>query len=108
MRNFWNWKASFQAFEHALGGEAKDNAETAANMRVGLLGLLLVIYALLAIPFKDYLQPLLVMLVIPFGAASAIFAHFCLGMPLSMLSLFGILALVGGGDQRQPCARGLY
>ncbi|HAR66845.1 MAG TPA: acriflavine resistance protein B, partial [Lentisphaeria bacterium] len=88
-------EGQFPGVEHALGGEAKDNAETAANMRVGLLGLLLVIYALLAIPFKDYLQPLLVMLVIPFGAASAIFAHFCLGMPLSMLSLFGILALVG-------------
>jgi multidrug efflux pump subunit AcrB len=49
----------------------------------------------LAIPFRSYLQPMIVMSVIPFGVASAILGHFILGLDLSLMSLFGILALTG-------------
>ena len=56
---------------------------------------LLAIYALLAIPFKSYIQPLIVMLSIPFGIIGAIIGHVLLGYELSMISLFGIIALAG-------------
>ena len=56
---------------------------------------LLVIYALLAIPLQSYLQPLIIMSVIPFGAVGAIMGHYLLGMDLVFFSLLGIVALAG-------------
>ena len=57
--------------------------------------MLAVVYALLAIPFRSYLQPILVMLVIPFGVVGAILGHMILGMNLSIMSYMGMLALIG-------------
>jgi multidrug efflux pump subunit AcrB len=56
---------------------------------------LFVIYALLAIPFKSYAQPFIVMSVIPFGAIGALGGHWIMGMGLTMPSLMGLMALVG-------------
>jgi multidrug efflux pump subunit AcrB len=56
---------------------------------------LLGIYALLAIPFKSYAQPLIIMFCIPFGAVGAVFGHLLLGYSLSLTSLFGLVALAG-------------
>jgi multidrug efflux pump subunit AcrB len=53
------------------------------------------IYALLAIPFRSYLQPIPVMLVIPFSIGGAIVGHMIMGFNLSFMSLLGILALCG-------------
>jgi len=60
----------------------------------GILALF-VMYALLAIPFKSYLQPLIVMFVIPFGLIGAVWGHVLMGHPLSRLSNFGMIALAG-------------
>ncbi|MDQ8201881.1 efflux RND transporter permease subunit [Pelagicoccus sp. SDUM812003] len=83
-----------------LGGEAKDLAEARPVMLGGAVMVLVLIYALLAIPFKSYLQPMIVISVIPFGIAGAIFGH--LYGPqghgfqdLSMLSFLGIIAMAG-------------
>ena len=56
---------------------------------------LLIIFALLAIPLKSYMQPLVIMSVIPFGAVGAIFGHFVMGWDLIFFSLLGIIALSG-------------
>jgi len=56
---------------------------------------LLVIYALMAIPFKSYLQPAIVMTAIPFGIIGAVLGHVVMGHDLSVLSLLGIVALTG-------------
>lgn len=64
-------------------------------MGIGFIFALLAIYALLAIPFKSYLQPLIVMLSIPFGVIGAVIGHVLLGYELSLISLFGIIALAG-------------
>ena len=53
------------------------------------------IYGLLAIPFRSYLQPFLIMSVIPFGLIGAVFGHFLFSLPLSQLSHFGLVALTG-------------
>ena len=53
------------------------------------------VYALLAVPFRSYLQPLIVMSAIPFGLIGAVLGHVLMGMDLSILSLFGIVALTG-------------
>jgi multidrug efflux pump subunit AcrB len=56
---------------------------------------LIVIYALLAIPFKSYFQPIIIMLAIPMGYVGAVGGHLLLGYGMSMISLFGIVALSG-------------
>ena len=53
------------------------------------------IYALLAIPLKSYLQPLIVMSAIPFGFIGAILGHWAFGLELSIMSMFGFVALTG-------------
>ncbi|HSG06172.1 MAG TPA: efflux RND transporter permease subunit, partial [Nitrospiria bacterium] len=53
------------------------------------------IFALLAIPFRSYSQPLLIMAAIPFGVVGAVLGHMIMGFSLSILSFFGIVALAG-------------
>ena len=54
-----------------------------------------VVYVLLAVPFKSYTQPFVVMSAIPFGIIGAVWGHALLGIDLALLSLFGIIALSG-------------
>ena len=79
----------------SLEGEAREQRESFASLRVGLLFVLLLIYTLLAIPFKSYVQPLLVMVVIPFGVVGGVLGHMIMGMSLSLMSYMGMLALCG-------------
>ena len=65
------------------------------SMGYGFALALFAIYALLAIPTKSYLQPLIIMGVIPFGVIGAIFGHWVMGHPMSMMSLMGVIALSG-------------
>jgi HAE1 family hydrophobic/amphiphilic exporter-1 len=52
-------------------------------------------FVLLTIEFRSYLQPLLILTAIPFGAAGAVFGHALMGMPLSLFTMFGVVALAG-------------
>jgi multidrug efflux pump subunit AcrB len=56
---------------------------------------LIIVYTLLAIPLKSYLQPLLIMAIIPFGAMGAVLGHYAFGKPLVFFSTLGIVALSG-------------
>jgi len=56
---------------------------------------LLVMYALLAVPFKSYLQPIIVLIAIHFGLAGAVWGHMIMGMSLSLMSVFGMVAVAG-------------
>ncbi len=80
---------------YSFEGELKEQQESFGSMGIGLGIMLFVIYGLLAIPFKSYLQPLVVMSIIPFGAIGALGGHWIMGMDLTMLSLLGMMALVG-------------
>ena len=53
------------------------------------------IYALLAIPFRSYIQPAIIMTSIPFGIVGAVIGHILMGYTLSIMSFFGIVALTG-------------
>jgi multidrug efflux pump subunit AcrB len=64
-------------------------------MKSGYLLALFGIFALLAIPFRSYSQPFIIMAAIPFGAVGAIAGHLLMGYNLSMLSIFGMVALSG-------------
>ncbi|GAB0154276.1 efflux RND transporter permease subunit [Marinobacterium sp. BA1] len=81
--------------EFSLEGEAEEQRESFASLALGLAFVFFVIYSLLAIPFRSYLQPLIVMSVIPFGAIGAIVGHWIMGMDLTIMSLLGLMALIG-------------
>lgn len=55
----------------------------------------LAVFAFLAIPLKSYFQPLIIMTAVPFGVVGAILGHWIMDFPISMMSLFGIIALTG-------------
>lgn len=78
-----------------LEGEEKERRESVASMKTGFLLALFAIFALLAIPFRSYSQPLIIMAAIPFGVVGAVAGHLIMGYNLSILSLFGIVALSG-------------
>ncbi len=79
----------------SLEGEAREQKESFTSLFAGVLFVLFAVYALLAIPFRSYVQPAIVMSVIPFGLMGAILGHMMLGMDLSILSVMGMLALSG-------------
>lgn len=87
--------AQYPAVRSSLEGEAAEQRESMSSLLVGLGFVLFVIYGLLAIPFKSYGQPIIVMSVIPFGIIGAVLGHMLLGMDLSILSVMGMLALTG-------------
>ncbi|MEE4360129.1 MAG: efflux RND transporter permease subunit [Pseudomonadales bacterium] len=78
-----------------LGGEQEERASSVASLGQAMLLALIIIYALLAIPLKSYLQPFVIMSVIPFGAIGAITGHYIMGEPLVFFSMLGIVALSG-------------
>jgi multidrug efflux pump subunit AcrB len=93
--------ANYPGVKSIKDGEAKDFEELMPVLMLGGLFVIVIIYTLLAIPFKSYVQPILVISAIPFGVAGAIFGHLInfqdFGTPqdLSMLSMLGIIALSG-------------
>ncbi|MDX1734516.1 MAG: efflux RND transporter permease subunit, partial [Halioglobus sp.] len=80
---------------YALAGEAEERIESLDSLLSTATLALLIIYALLAIPLQSYLQPLVIMSVIPFGVVGAVLVHLLLGMDLVFFSLLGIVALAG-------------
>ncbi|MEM6664183.1 MAG: efflux RND transporter permease subunit [Pseudomonadota bacterium] len=80
----------------SMQGNQNDMMEVIDHLKYfsGPLALLL-IYGLLAIPFRSYLQPLVIMMAIPFGFVGAVIGHEIMGYGLSVISIFGIIALSG-------------
>ena len=86
---------SYPGVRFEYEGEQKEQRETLTQLRRGFTFALLVIYALLAIPFRSYIQPVIVMSAIPFGIIGAVWGHVIMGLNLTVLSYFGIVALTG-------------
>lgn len=85
----------YPGLSYAMSGASDEEAKLAHSMLVGFTLALFGIYALLAIPTKSYLQPLIIMGVIPFGIIGAIVGHWITGYPMSMMSIMGVIALSG-------------
>jgi multidrug efflux pump subunit AcrB len=76
-------------------GESRDRDESLGSLRQGFLLALFVLFALLAIPFRSYVQALVIMIAIPFGAVGAILGHLIMGYSVSFVSIMGLVALAG-------------
>lgn len=87
--------SKYPSVSYSLEGAQREQQETMAGLARGYVIALLLIYILLAIPFKSYTQPLIVMSAIPFGLVGAIWGHLIMGMDLTILSMFGVVALAG-------------
>lgn len=81
--------------KYHLAGETEESAKSVASLGSLVLLALLVIYAMLAIPLKSYLQPLVIMSVIPLGAVGALIGHLIMGVDLVFVSVLGVVALSG-------------
>jgi multidrug efflux pump subunit AcrB len=88
-------KEKYPGLEIDFVGEQRDQAETYASLGQNTILALFVIYGLLAIPFRSWLQPALIMSAIPFGFVGAIWGHVLMGFKLSMPSALGLVALTG-------------
>ena len=78
-----------------LSGETEQRQKSMKSLFRGFGISIVLIYILLAIPLKSYTKPLFIMSVIPFGIIGALLGHFIVGIPVSILSMFGLLALSG-------------
>jgi multidrug efflux pump subunit AcrB len=76
-------------------GQQESRAESLGSLFSGFAVAILLMYVLLAIEFKSAIQPALVMLIIPFGALGAMVGHIIMGLPLTIFSMYGIIALTG-------------
>ena len=85
----------YPGVDYKLEGEAKEQRESFGSLGWALIFVFFIIYALLAIPLKSYMQPIIVMSVIPFGMIGAVVGHWIMGMDLTIMSLLGMLALIG-------------
>lgn len=85
----------YPGLSYDLEGEERERRDSLGSMLSGFQLALILIFVLLAIPFRSYSQPLLIMSAIPFGITGAVLGHLIMGYNLSLLSLFGLVALAG-------------
>ena len=88
-------KQRYPGLNYSFEGRQADIRDSVDSLIQGLIAVLIVIFALIAILFGSYTQPLMVMIAIPFSAIGAIVGHLIMGYSLSILSLFGLMALTG-------------
>jgi multidrug efflux pump subunit AcrB len=85
----------YPGLSYSFRGKQKDMRESLGNLSFGFVMALLLIYVLLGIPFRSYIQPMIVMISIPFGIIGAVMGHILMGYSLSIISMMGIVALAG-------------
>ncbi len=85
----------FPGLSYGFKGRQADRQESVSGLMKNFIYALVAIYFLLAIPFRSYLQPLTVMVSIPFGIVGAVIGHLIMGFNISLMSMMGIVALSG-------------
>ena len=85
----------YPSVDFRLSGGTQEQSEYYLKMAVGFAVALFMIYGLLAVPLSSYLQPIVIMSVIPFGFIGAVIGHMLFDMSVNILSIFGIIALAG-------------
>ena len=86
---------TFPGLTYGYEGRESERKESMKSLMQGFIFSLMAIYFLLAIPFRSYIQPAIVMVAIPFGIVGAVLGHLLMGYNLSLMSMMGIIALSG-------------
>ncbi|MYN67550.1 MAG: efflux RND transporter permease subunit [Acidobacteria bacterium] len=87
--------AGYPGVFYTFEGAQAEQTETVGGLQRGFILALLMIFALLAVPLRSYVQPLIIMAAIPFGLVGAIWGHMVMGLDVTMMSMFGLIALTG-------------
>ena len=85
----------YPGLSYSFRGRQANIQDSVSALMKGLALALLCIFALMAIPFRSYIQPLIIMFCIPFGIIGVVVGHIIMGYSLSVMSLFGLVALCG-------------
>lgn len=88
-------QADFPGLTWSFQGSQADMRESTRSLWGGFLLAMAVVYAMLAVAFGSYTQPVIIMVAIPFGIVGAVIGHILLGFDLSLISLMGLVALSG-------------
>jgi hypothetical protein len=87
-----------------LKGDKKRSRESMGSLKIGFPIAMMGIFTIVATMFRSYLQPFVIMITIPFGIIGAVLGHYVLGHSLSMMSLFGMVALTGWWSTTPLCS----
>jgi multidrug efflux pump subunit AcrB len=94
-----HWDAQLAArypdLDIQFGGDTEEIRESFADLPGAFLLALLLVYLCLALQFRSYVQPLIIMVAVPFGVMGAVLGLFGMGYDLSLFALFGVVALAG-------------
>ena len=85
----------FPGIVYDFEGQAKRTSESLDSIKSGYMLAMMGIFLLLASQFRSYIQPVIIMMAIPFGLIGAIFGHLIMGIEFTIISIFGIVALSG-------------
>ena len=88
-------KQDYPSVHFNFEGEVKNSAQTSGSIKQGFLLSLIGIYLLLSFQFRNYLEPVVVMVAIPFALIGVIWGHFFMGLPMTMPSMMGFVSLAG-------------
>ncbi len=87
--------ARYPSLRFRWEGQQQETAESFNSLAIGFVVAMLAMYLLLVFEFKSYLQPFIVLAIVPFGMVGAIFGHALQGLPLTLFSMFGMVTLAG-------------
>lgn len=85
----------YPGLSYDFEGEQRDQQDVAKSLGTSAIIAMMAIFGLLAVQFRSYMQPAIIMSAIPFGLVGALVGHIVMGFQLSILSVFGIVALTG-------------
>lgn len=94
-KTFPSLKQQYDELHISMQGAKKNSRESFASLAIGFPIALLGIFVIVATIFRSYIQPFIILFTIPFGIIGAVFGHLLLGYELSMMSIFGMVALSG-------------
>lgn len=94
-RNLQQWQQQFPGFTLRPDGTMRDQSDFLASVKKNFLLAVVIIYGLMAVSFRSYWQPLLILTAIPFGFMGAVIGHIVMDREVSMLSMLGFIACAG-------------
>ena len=93
--NLAQWQLDYPGLELGVAGDMESQQEFAGFMSKGFLLTIFLVYCLMAIAFKSYSQPFLILTAVPFGFVGAVLGHLIMGLDISMMSVLGFFAAAG-------------
>ena len=92
---FPGWEARYPGIKYATVGESAEEQEFVEELSMLLIIALFAMYFMLAVAFKSYSQPVLILIAIPFAVLGSVLGHFMMGLSISIYSYFGTVAAAG-------------